>query len=100
MVLEQWQKNSKNLQATAIYYIKYINEESEDKALKELINKKEVAKVTAIEERGVLQWNTASEMRKQPRWLLCTGEKKKLHEKEDIPKTTTTTGYICSKVIW
>ena len=25
------------------------------------------------------------------------GEKKKLHEREDILKTTTTKGYICSK---
>ena len=38
-----------HLQTTPIYYIKYRNKESEEKALRELINE-EVVDVTAIEE--------------------------------------------------
>ena len=39
------------LKVALINYIKYINKESEDKALRELINKEGVAEVTTKEER-------------------------------------------------
>ena len=39
-----------HLQSTPAYYVKYINEESGDKALKELINVEGMAEVTEIEE--------------------------------------------------
>ena len=39
-----------HLQTTPIYYVKYRNEESKDKALRELINVEGVAEVSGIEE--------------------------------------------------
>ena len=36
-----------HLQVAQIYYVKYREEESEDKALRELVNKEGVAKVNA-----------------------------------------------------
>ena len=39
-----------HLQISPIYYVKYRNKESEDKTLRELINEKGVAEVTAKEE--------------------------------------------------
>ena len=65
-----------------IYYVKYRNKESEDKALRELINEDGLAEVNAIEEERV-------NMR-----CVTMREKKKLHERKVIPKTTNTKGYI------
>ena len=39
-----------HLQTTPIYYVKYGNEKSQDKSLRELINKEGMAEVTAVEE--------------------------------------------------
>ena len=105
-----------HLQYTPIYYVKYRNEKCEDKALRELINEEGVAEVTnKIEERMNMRSSVKMEhcfggketlettrRRKAPRLLFCTfkDRRKKLHERQDVPKTTTTKGSICIKEIW
>ena len=74
------------LKTTPIYYVKYRNDESEDKALRELINEEGVAEVTTIEE-GRMKMRKfvtiehclvneetyeTTRRKKTQRWLHCT----------------------------
>ena len=95
-----------HLKTTPIYYVKYRNEESEDKPLRELINIEGVARVTTKEERRVNMRNVTMEhcfenketretirRRKMPRWLIWTfKEGRENYMKGNIYLKTTTKG--------
>ena len=92
-----------HLQVATKFYFKYRNEESENKALRELIKEEGVAEVTAVEEKtmnmnrsetlkhcfGGEETHETTRMRKTPRWLYCTfKDRRRNYMKQQLVKDT------------